>query len=603
MRTVERGVLFGFLVLAIASSTAWGQERARFSRAPVVENRKVTLEWEPVAGRDPYFQGNTILDDLGINPGPVSGQPLRLLTANTPGDKLYGIYEGDARIHIWSPDTPQNETVLDAPPDSITSFDVHGTGRLILAGLRDGRVAFWNLDEGTFPQVYQAHAARVRAVQFVGLGLDLTEQSFVSIADEATFRIWAAPGNLLAEQTIAGTVPTAVEVSSDASTILVGDRTGAIRVYRLLQGSWRVDRRLDGHTAPVTGIVMNRNRNLFFSIDRVGRLFGWSGVSWTENFSLQLDRQESALLGVRDPDGSLVYTLDRVGYFQIFDGPAGRLYRTGDLLAGAGSQIHASNFANGGRVVYVGLPNGSIHGFRTGFCEPSEDNPTCFGGYMLWRSTTPRPEDAVQLRVFGFGDSTWSFVEDVRMFTDPDSLIPRGEEDPANAVLAGPHNGMPYYYSITDFNRVYLNGTISDVGWDYRSIYDGFYRLDPNGPPTPIQAHPAAVTDDEGGSFLGQVKVVPNPYEAGKVPWDGGLGPHVDFIGLPERATIRIYTVAGDHLRTIEHGSGAFGESSDREPWDLRNASGEDVASGVYIYFITTPLSSQEAKGYFIVVR
>ena len=65
----------------------------------------------------------------------------------------------------------------------------------------------------------------------------------------------------------------------------------------------------------------------------------------------------------------------------------------------------------------------------------------------------------------------------------------------------------------------------------------------------------------------------------------------------------RIYTTAGDHLRTIEHGAGEFGEPTDTRSWDLKNQKGEKVASGVYVYYITTRLNAEETTGYFIVVR
>jgi hypothetical protein len=102
--------------------------------------------------------------------------------------------------------------------------------------------------------------------------------------------------------------------------------------------------------------------------------------------------------------------------------------------------------------------------------------------------------------------------------------------------------------------------------------------------------------------LLGKVIVVPNPYEAGKVPWDQETGEHVEFRNLPEQATIRLYSVAGDLLRVIEHGSGDFGEQTNARSWDLRNARGERVTSGVYIYHISTKLSAEETKGYFIVI-
>ena len=93
------------------------------------------------------------------------------------------------------------------------------------------------------------------------------------------------------------------------------------------------------------------------------------------------------------------------------------------------------------------------------------------------------------------------------------------------------------------------------------------------------------------------------PVAAAKLPvrWDEIGGPHVEFRNLPERATIQIYTVAGDLVRILDHGSGVYGESSGIEPWDLRNSQAEEVTSGIYVYQIETE-SGEVIQGYFAVV-
>jgi hypothetical protein len=54
--------------------------------------------------------------------------------------------------------------------------------------------------------------------------------------------------------------------------------------------------------------------------------------------------------------------------------------------------------------------------------------------------------------------------------------------------------------------------------------------------------------------------------------------------------TIRIYGLGGDLVRRLELGSRPIGEHVGREDaayWDGRNARGEAVASGVYVYELT----------------
>lgn len=100
---------------------------------------------------------------------------------------------------------------------------------------------------------------------------------------------------------------------------------------------------------------------------------------------------------------------------------------------------------------------------------------------------------------------------------------------------------------------------------------------------------------------LSNVVVYPNPYK----PGTGGaydntvLGKGMVFDHLTPSAHIRIYTVAGELV--------AEGEESDGDGqylWNACNASGEAVASGVYIYYITGPAGSgQKAHGKLAVIR
>jgi len=102
----------------------------------------------------------------------------------------------------------------------------------------------------------------------------------------------------------------------------------------------------------------------------------------------------------------------------------------------------------------------------------------------------------------------------------------------------------------------------------------------------------------------GAVWVVPNPYRAGasweREPVVGDVFTrHIDFMGLPRaRARIRIYTLAGDLVQTIDHdGSTGDGEV----PWNLISRNGQDVESGVYLFTVESSLGHQ--VGRFVLIR
>jgi hypothetical protein len=100
------------------------------------------------------------------------------------------------------------------------------------------------------------------------------------------------------------------------------------------------------------------------------------------------------------------------------------------------------------------------------------------------------------------------------------------------------------------------------------------------------------------------VWVVPNPFR-GAASWDRPevrgdvLTRHIDFMGMPKaRATIKIWTLAGDFIARIDHdGSGGNGQAR----WNLVSRSGQDVSSGVYFFTVESPLGSE--TGRFVILR
>jgi hypothetical protein len=70
-------------------------------------------------------------------------------------------------------------------------------------------------------------------------------------------------------------------------------------------------------------------------------------------------------------------------------------------------------------------------------------------------------------------------------------------------------------------------------------------------------------------------------------------------MGLPRaRATIKIWTVAGDLVAQIVHdGSAGDGQAS----WNLISRNGQDVESGIYLFTVDSALGKNTGK--FVVIR
>ena len=91
---------------------------------------------------------------------------------------------------------------------------------------------------------------------------------------------------------------------------------------------------------------------------------------------------------------------------------------------------------------------------------------------------------------------------------------------------------------------------------------------------------------------MGRIAVVPNPYivaarwEPQRLFATGRGERRVYFIHLPKICTIRIYTISGDPVRTLEHHSNLLDGA---EPWDLTTKDGLDIAPGMYIFYVNAP--------------
>ncbi len=105
--------------------------------------------------------------------------------------------------------------------------------------------------------------------------------------------------------------------------------------------------------------------------------------------------------------------------------------------------------------------------------------------------------------------------------------------------------------------------------------------------------------------LLDQVCVVPDPYvsvnsvEKPIFNVSGRGERRIDFIHLPMKCTIRIFTVNGKLVQTIEHESSLDNGS---EPWNLLTKDGLDVAWGTYFYHVNAP-GIGEKVGKFAIIR
>ncbi len=216
--------------------------------------------------------------------------------------------------------------------------------------------------------------------------------------------------------------------------------------------------------------------------------------------------------------------------------------------------------------------------------------------------------------------------DSIATFLDPDSsgslqkicprIDPKTNRCTVDSVFRiiippGPHDGFVTYYSVTyELYNSGLEGTYEDM-----FVPDTNGTIRPCGNPADHGtcanlnnklANLSNPVVPSGGATqnLEKVVVVPNPYRATE-EWDVGGNHDIHFVNLPLRAKIKIYTLAGDLVQTLNHDARPNGSDisdvRDFERWNLKNSSGRDVSSGIYMFRVESDAFS--FQGRFIVIR
>ena len=118
-----------------------------------------------------------------------------------------------------------------------------------------------------------------------------------------------------------------------------------------------------------------------------------------------------------------------------------------------------------------------------------------------------------------------------------------------------------------------------------------------------------------------KIYVYPNPYKAGAL-WDG-FGSRdrlIWFANLPNRASIRIYSLAGDLIDVIDHNALTYNGndislldqktksqntkfSGGEHAWDLITKNDQAIATGLYLYTVKDEDTGKIYTGKFLVIK
>ncbi|MBM3316466.1 MAG: WD40 repeat domain-containing protein [Candidatus Eisenbacteria bacterium] len=588
----------GLAVLLLAGNAA----AVRFDVPARLGDRQVRLTWMPEAD-DPLYTGNLEIFFEGRRS--IGGGEIGQLAFDSFGSQLWAADRGGGLIArlAFAADTWQvAETLAPLPEGSlIVCLDLHPAGTLLAAGLAGGEVAVWRPQEGSGVEIFPAHAAGAcRAIRFKPEAV-AADSSFVTIGDDGEMIEWLRPGETRRSTRVPDALPTALGVLRDGrdESAVVGAADGRLHLYRLGNEVTPMYSVAAHPGRAVTQIIASKDARRLATADELG------GVRvWNARTGARLGGYEPALPGpvsiaYSPRQSAYIAYATAAGEIGVLDGFVATRF---NVVRNLGRRVTAFALSPDGLIGYFGGAGGELEWWHQGQCVPSADTPDCFGGYIVWRGLTTEPTDLVWMRTYQFGDTTWNWtvLDTVRVFVDPDSILPRGG-DP-DLQPAGPHNGVPHYYSLTKFRRLFSAGqeyVVLEGGAEARP--EGFYRTDAEGEPTPLIPR---VEARAARPLLERVFVAPDPYrENDPASHFSADGPgHVRFYHLPATATVRIYTAAGELVRRLEHRQTPGGEAGGSLAWDLKNEHRRDVVSGVYFYAVDTP-TGETATGYLTILR
>ncbi len=202
-------------------------------------------------------------------------------------------------------------------------------------------------------------------------------------------------------------------------------------------------------------------------------------------------------------------------------------------------------------ILFYEAGNGQVH-LEWG---SNAESYTDLGGYNIYRST--------------FEPAGWELV----------ATRPVGTTNYTDETVT---NGFPYYYVVCSYDE---ETDVESTRSNYKQTLEG----------TPLPVTPVMGTD---ANWTENVRVVPNPYR-GSAAWEQTYFDKIAFTHLPAMCNIHIYTLAGDHVITLEHRS--WGGEEGTEFWDLISRNDQEVTSGLYIYRVET--NDDYIIGKFAVIR
>jgi hypothetical protein len=130
--------------------------------------------------------------------------------------------------------------------------------------------------------------------------------------------------------------------------------------------------------------------------------------------------------------------------------------------------------------------------------------------------------------------------------------------------------------------------------WATHPVEGEVWRIYPSGVTVPTEGEYQTISFTPGVWTTvvdwSKVKVVPNPYLVRNFWETSNERAKLQFINLPAKCTIKIFTIAGNLIKVIQHENDSQTTQGGTCWWDpMLTMNNQNVVSGVYIYHIEAP--------------
>ncbi len=241
------------------------------------------------------------------------------------------------------------------------------------------------------------------------------------------------------------------------------------------------------------------------------------------------------------------------------------------------------------------------------FVRDAASDTLDFAGYRIYVSSGETDGGGIKWYQVGEADvagDSLGFETGLEFLSDPYTAADGSSYD-YSFDIDGLKDGHKYWVSVTSFD-------FGDIATNTPPLESGTGQNR-----TAIISGPEADLSGELG-----VTVFPNPYR-GRAAWDGPRERErvIWFGNLPARAEIRIYSLAGDWIDSIDFDNGVYDGrnaagvfdpavyqdqpvlSGGIAAWDLLSWNSQPIATGLYLYTVRDRITGRTQSGRFMVLK